>query len=400
MSNFLQLQVDIYEGFKPYDFVDGTTCPNGVTWQGLTYKKAFKVVKGVLKRDIVNKQVTELTVYDESDVVIAGDLVYMHLFIGEKILNFAGIITSANYEKDGVSKKLSIYYGADAFMNKVPVRNTNTFDMSTFTTLQNDSCELFNVLYSTSMQNIIFRSSVTDNAVTNGNNISGEKLFTQLFRKYNVIESSSIDLVSRGDQQDVETLAVDVSLDINQNPITIDLNDSIYGNLEINISEQQENQLIVFVQNADGEATSPTHVSFMDIDGNVYTNELSSTPIDIYNSLKGIQLKTPIVSGEMEVNYEDAVDVNLIVEDYFKSKEYSNEILFDISLDILDGENFIAWDFDQSFLGRKLIAYLPNRNQVKTLVSSYELDLESGIIKIKCGLSRTNLTDLLKGKEK
>ena len=64
-------------------------------------------------------------------------------------------------------------------------------------------------------------------------------------------------------------------------------------------------------------------------------------------------------------------------------------------MEILDGERFEAWKFDDSFLGRKLLVQLPNGGVVDSLISQYELSSDMSM-KIKLGLSRSDLSSLLK----
>jgi hypothetical protein len=396
------LQIDVYKGYTPYEFND-LVYPPEWNFTGLEYKKSFKCSNFKLSRDVVSKIENEFEIWDEFNDVEIGDLFYAFLYNEKQIdiltpFNIGGIIVSIDKNDTTKLAKLRVMWGVDANNGVLNTIGLNTIDMNGFDTTINALQE-----HPASLQNIAWENvDINYNSQTPSDKVAEYKLLNQAIRRYNVKEECVIESKTRTSNafssNSVAIINTKISTGgVSQTPIKINLNDNIYQNKEINISEASINHLLVIYQPSEGANYVDYGYAFYDEDKNVIISPFASgDPIPV---LADKNLREPIMSEIFKVDYEVDVLTKIqgYVEDYFLDKEYSNEIKFEIPFEELSGESFEAWKFDNTFLGRKLDIFLPEpyNTNIPSLISKYEITSDYKV-SITCGLVRTDLTTLLK----
>lgn len=297
------------------------------------FKGDFTYANFAFKRDLTSRTKSEITIYDEKNVIAKNDIMY--LIFGT--LEWLCIISEVKEDRN--IKKISFYINCDIFENEV--------------LLKTNSLANFN-LTETNNSAVSISIRETDNVTTTNNFLNFDTLVRQSMRKSpkeEVVNELSLSIIPSSDQV-----------------YFIRLDDPEINVLIEEYANDTWNKLTLYSEDLNSKKSY-----YFDANGNLVTNA---------STLNYVIPKYEIVENWNDSSYAIS---------QFKQQEYANKLEIEVPID----NNLFALQLNNKIMGRKVQIITKNNASYTTIISGIEIK-DTVKMKVVFGLTRTKLTQKLR----
>ncbi len=305
------------------------------------FKGEVFIVDYNFKRDLTQKTFSTLTVHDTNNIIEIFDVFYISHFYGDFQPISGIVVNTQNITNNKKKKQIQVVFGFDVWTNEIymPKNSLNGVNLS------ENNLTQYNVSINTK-----------DSVITSNNFLNFDTLCRQAMRKSPKKESFS-------SLWDIKIT------DIGEKEFIVNAEDCRLANLKSQFASDTFNKLTLYNQ-----------------------DDKSKTIIGYLND--GVYSKTPDPNIVYIPKYE-VVQADNFTESYLKDKlktqSYNNKFEFDINF----SESLEAFNFDNTFLGRRVTLFFDEIGKIESFISGYSFK-DRNTLHVVMGLTRTRLTELLK----